>query len=84
MLIRVDNFTINERSYEDNPDKQIRMIFLYNGNSYDLPITDPVFLRKYERDSGSIPTDQETFLSLSLAVEWSSWYYKLIAGIIIN
>ena len=79
MLIRVDNFTINERSYEDSPDrKQIRMIFLYNGNSYDLPITDPVFLKKYEKDSSSIPTDHETFLSLSLAVEWSNWYYKLI------
>ncbi len=84
MLIKVNSFEINERSYENTPDKtQIRMIFNYKEKKYDLPITDPVFLNKYENDPNSIPTDHETFLSLSLAVEWSDWFYKLVAGVIV-
>lgn len=82
MMINIDNFEIFERTYDDNPNAQIRLIFTYNNNRYDLPITDPDFLRDYARDPDLISNVGELILVLSLGVVWKDWYYKLVASII--
>ncbi|MBS4028966.1 MAG: hypothetical protein KGZ58_10040 [Ignavibacteriales bacterium] len=82
MLVRTDNFEVVEKTYEDNPYKKQRLVFTYNGNQYDFPITDPVFLHRYQTNPNSIDNINEVFLSLSLGVGWEDWYYKLVAAII--
>lgn len=49
MFIKLTTFEVIEKTYEDNPNKsQIRLVFSFNGNQYDLPVTDPVFLHRYQ------------------------------------
>lgn len=82
MLIRLDEFEINEREYEDREYPQVRMVFRYNGNRYDLPITDPTFLHRYGNNPEILEEIDNIYLSLSLGVEWQEWYYKLVAAVI--
>lgn len=85
MFIKTNQFEVIEKIYDDNPDRpKIRLVFTYNGNQYDLPVTDPVFLHRYQTNPDFLENYHEIFLSLSLAVIWNNWYYKLIAGIILN
>lgn len=85
MFIRVTDFEIIEKIYEDNPQKKkIRLAFSYKYNRYEFPITDPVFLHNYQVHADYMNGVDELFLSLSLAINWEDWYYKLIAGIIHN
>ena len=85
MLIKTNKFEVIKKTYADNPNNhQIRLLFLYNGHQYDFPVTDPEFLHNYHRNEHFIDGLNEMFLSLSLTVEWMGWYYKLVAGIILN
>jgi len=82
MLIKTSIFQITERKnrYRDNP--QIRLTFRYHGNLYDLPITDPLFLLQYEKDSTILDQKEEIFVVLSLGISFQDWYYKIAASII--
>lgn len=83
ILINTDVFEINEKVYEDNPDKpQIRLSFRYRGNLYDLPVTDPVFLHRLKSNPNVLEDITQIYLVLSLGGVHNDWYYKLIAGII--
>jgi len=83
MLVSTNEFEIIEKVYDDCPERpQIRLIFDYRGNNYDLPITDPEFLRRYRQNPDFLNNVNHVFLSLSLGVCWNDWYYKLVAGII--
>jgi len=85
MFIKVTTFEVIEKTYEDNPNKsQIRLVFSFNGNQYDLPVTDPVFLHRYQTNPDFLENYNQLYVSPSLAVEWKGWYYKLIAGIILS
>lgn len=85
MLINTNQFTVIEKTYEDNPNRpQVRLVFSYNGNQYDLPVTDPVFLHNYQSNPDFLEGINEAYLCLSLGVAWQDWYYKLVAGIIFN
>lgn len=84
MLIKTSTFEVIQKTYEDKPNKpQSRLVFTYNNHQYDLPITDPVFLHNYQSNSDFLEGESTIFVSLSLGVEWSDWYYKLVAGIIL-
>ncbi|MGB4774807.1 MAG: hypothetical protein WBP45_06530 [Daejeonella sp.] len=84
MFIKVTKFKVIEKTYADKPNKpQIRLVFSFNNNEYDLPITDPVFLHRYQTTPDFLENYNKLYISLSLAVEWKGWYYKLIAGIIL-
>lgn len=81
MLISVSQFEVTQ-TY-DIPDKpKLRLEFSYNGNNYNFPITDPVFMNSYVKNKDLLKGIQQLFLTLSLSVAWKDWYYKLIAGII--
>ncbi len=83
LLINVNQFQITQKIYEDRrPDHpQTRLVFTYNGNQYDLPVTDPVFLHRYQSNPDVLGGVNQVYLSVSLGVVWKEWYYKLIAGI---
>lgn len=84
MLVRTKLFEVVEIRYEDNPNQpKFRLVFLFNDNQYDLPITDPVFLHRYQSNPDFMEDINEAFISLSLGVVWNDWYYKLVAGIIL-
>jgi hypothetical protein len=59
------------------------LAFAHNVNSYDFPITDPVFLQRYQNNHNLLTNVNQLYLSLSLGVVWNDWYYKLVAGIIL-
>lgn len=82
ILIKVTSFEITQKVYPDNPHPQIRIVFNFNNINYDLPITDPVFLHKYQTNNNVLQNINELFLILSLGVEYKEWYYKLAAAII--
>lgn len=83
MFIKIDQFEVIERTWEDNPNRpKTRLVFSYNGNTYDLPITDPAFLHHYQTNPNFLNNQDQIYASLSIAVEWKGWYYKLIAGIL--
>ncbi len=85
LLISATEFEVTQRTYEDRPDRpQTRLHFTYNGNSYDFPVTDPVFLHRYQANPDVLENINQIFVSLSLGVEWQHWYYKLVAAIIPN
>jgi len=82
MLIKTSIFQITEKKnkYRDHP--QIRLTFRYHGSLYDLPITDPLFLLQYEKDSSILDQKKEIYVVLSLGISFQDWYYKLAASII--
>ncbi|MCX6279640.1 MAG: hypothetical protein NT004_16320 [Bacteroidetes bacterium] len=84
MLIKTNQFEIVVRRYEDNPDKnQIRLVFSYNGNQYNFPVSDPVFLYKYQINPNFFASRNEIYLTISITIPWNKWYYKLVAGVIL-
>ena len=62
---------------------KIRLAFNFNGNRYELPITDPIFLNAYKTNKNII-VGKDIYLSLSLGVLHEDWHSKLVAGIIIR
>jgi hypothetical protein len=84
MLIKTDTFEAIQKKYEEKPDKpQTRLLFTYNGNQYDLPITDPAFINSYQSNSKFLDQESLIYVVLSLGIVWNDWHYKLVAGIII-
>lgn len=85
MFIRTNEFKILYKPSEDRAKKiQIRMLFCFHGNEYDFPVTDPVFLHKYQVNRNSIDQYNEANLCVSVGIPWNNWHYKLIAGIILR
>ena len=82
LLVRSNEFEIIEKKYEDKEHPQIRLNFVFNGNSYNLPITDPIFLNKYEDEKSILDQNESIDIILSLGVPFREWYYKLVATII--
>jgi len=84
MLISVDQFHVVEKAYDEKPDRmKLRMLFTYNGNEYDFPITDPIFIHNYQYNSGLAEEVNNAYLCLSLAIPFNDWYHKLVPGIIL-
>ena len=70
---------------QPNPNRknkpQIRMRFMYQGNEYDFPITDPVFRYEFCENQLLLKDIKEIYLCLSISIAWEGWHFKLIAGI---
>ena len=83
MLISCNTFEVIRKSYDDRHGRpQRRLEFKYNGNVYDFPITDPVFLYRHKNNSEVLKSNNQIIFCVSLGIEWENWYYKLVAGII--
>lgn len=61
---------------------QLRFRFIYNGDSYDLAVTDLEFEKKYETDANILKRVDQVYLVISLGGEYKGRNYKLIAGVI--
>jgi hypothetical protein len=83
MFVKTTNFEAYQRSYGDNPKPQARMKFTYAGIPYDLPVTDPVFLKKYRYNPEFVDDYTLIYMTMSISREHKNWYYKLVAGIIL-
>ena len=77
-LLGISNFEITQGFH----DYQRRLAFNFRGINYDLPITDSTFLMNYKQDKFILDGINEIYIILSLAVEFQSKYYKLIASIL--
>lgn len=83
-LVRVTDFEVLEIPPDANhARKQIRLSFIYNGNEYNFPVTDPVFLHDHENNTSFMDGVEEMYLTLSVGVVFGEWHHKLVAGIII-
>ena len=65
-----------------------RAVFTLDGAEYDLPLTDPAWLKRLEsRPPGCYPWepgDGDALLTISLSepFEWDDYCYKLVAGVV--
>lgn len=80
MLIKPEN-TYLEKTEDFFRRVQLRAVFSYFGEEYNLPITDEEYVQR------RIRTNQETeynniYLTVSLGQVWHSRVYKLIVGVI--
>lgn len=85
MLIDTEVFEVILIPNEYNPEHaKPRLKFSYNDFEYDLPITDPDFLRKHKANPKVLSKKNRIVLCLSLGVKFpkTGRYYKLVAGII--
>ena len=81
VLIEPENVEVDQTISESgNP--QIRAKFVFNGNSYDLPITDIDFTNRFSNNAMLLDFCSHIYFTISLGVEFNGWYYKLIAGVI--
>lgn len=80
MLVRAVNPEVYVDTRFENP--KPRMKFIHNGNNYDFPITDPIYLDRIKLTNKGVGTLSEVYLVLSLGVEHEGWHSKLIAAII--
>lgn len=82
ILVNLTEFEIIEKEYKDRQYPQVRLNFTYNNNSYDLPVTDPIFLNNYNNNNTILNNKNDIDVVLSLGVPFNNWYYKLVATII--
>ena len=83
ILINVSKFQVLENKDIESPDKKkIRLQFTHNETQYDFPVTDPVFLNLYRNNPGILNVVKSLYLCVSIGINFNSWHYKLVAGII--
>lgn len=82
MMVSTRNFEVTERTFEDHDLSHTRLVFSYNLDTYDLPVTDPEFLHRYKLDLDLLEGVDELYLTLSLGVNWHHWYCKLVGCVI--
>lgn len=86
LFIKVRHLIVKDGQPYKKDDKlyiKKQLHFNYNGISYDLTITDPMFLFAYENDNNILDDIEYCYVSLSLAPPYNNWLTKLVAGIII-
>lgn len=80
-MIKVTNFNVVEKIYADNPNPKLRLSFTFSGNTYEIPITDPIFLNAYKSNKNLLSNSSDVFVVMSLGVLHQNWHSKLVAGI---
>lgn len=83
-LIHVKDFLLYEVQHEDELFPKKRGKFTFNNIEYDLPITDPEFLFDAKRHPQKFKSPISCYLTISLGNNFENWYYKLIAGVIVD
>ena len=81
-LIKGENVQVYGKKYREWEIPKPRVAFGYQGNRYDLSITDVAFLQAYEKDKTIIEKANHVFITVSLGAEHEGWFYKIAAGII--
>ena len=71
-----------ETDYNGKKSIQLRMKFKFNGNDYDLAVTDLDFIKEFELNDSVLDSFSIFYLTISLGVIYNGWYHKLVAGVI--
>lgn len=79
MIIRPDNVSTYVNGSWEKP--KTRMLITYRDVTYDLPVTDPVFLDHYKANPNLIQDSKNVYLTLSLGLEFEGWHHKLVASV---
>ena len=82
MLIHPDNISTYVDDSWEKP--KIRMKITHCGTTYDLPVTDPVFLDAYKANPCILQNNSNTYLTLSLGLDFEGWHHKLVASVFGN
>ena len=86
-LIKPESVTLIRENYTGNwgIKKKIRVKFTYNGERYNLRLTDPVIENKYNKKKvGYYELDSNNiFLCISLGEPFEGYCYKLVTSIIL-
>ena len=82
MLVKVSTALLYPVEYEDYQHKKYRITFTYKGYEYDMPITDPVYLRQLEVDSSLCGTRTDLALVLSIGLLHEGRHHKLVVTIL--
>lgn len=64
--------------------EQVRMKFCYEYVSYDLAVTDPTFLKAYQKNAHCLNEAQDLYLCVSLGGVHEGAHYKIIAGVLLD
>lgn len=82
MFIRPEN----TNTYTDNnwEKPKTRMKITHCGVTYDLPVTDPLFLDAYRANPNILQNAENIFLTLSLGLDYEGWRHKLVAAVFYN
>ena len=83
-FIKIDRATItkNDESFDGNPRFKIRLTFSYNNVEYCLIVTDPKLSTPYwnRLQGGGSTQIGPCYLTISLAMPYNNYCYKLVAG----
>jgi hypothetical protein len=79
-LIKPDQWHCYIKSYQQK--SQTRIEFLHRGVNYDFPVTDMIFIGEMTSDPCLLQNIENLYLTISLGLEFNSYHYKLIAGVI--
>ena len=84
MFVKPTCFEFFQITYDYNPNPKTRLRFTYCRSEYDLPVTDPDFLKKYQSNP-NFPNDfSQIYITISIGVVHNNWHNKLVAGIILS
>jgi hypothetical protein len=81
-MLYTNHFKLYELQYEDAKHPKVRLRFYFDIHSYDFPVTDPVFLSKYQQNKQLLNGVEKLYLTISLGQLHEGWHYKLIACIL--
>jgi hypothetical protein len=76
ILVRVEGKAFN------NPNKKVRCSFKYQNNDYILPVTDPVFEKKYMAEPEGEYDIGKKYMCVSLGLEYEGYVYLFVATIL--
>jgi hypothetical protein len=80
-MIKVLNCKVVEKKYADNPHTKLRLSFTFSNVSYELPITDPMFIYLHKWNKDLLSKAPAVFVVVSLGILYQKWHSKLVAGI---
>lgn len=81
-MLETENFNVIEKKYENNSNPKLLLSFIYNNTSYEIPITDPLFLEAYKANKDLLSNSSKVFIVISLGILYNNWHSKLVAGIL--
>ena len=82
MLVKPDNTRFFMENRFNSDYQRLRVCFTYNGNEYNLPVTDPVLCQAATYGVEQLNDKRTYYLTLSLGVLHEGWHSKLVANVI--
>ena len=82
MLIKPESTRFFMENRYNSDIQRLRVCFTYNGNEYNLPVTDPEICHQANYGIEGLNNKKTYYLTLSLGVQHDGWHSKLVANVI--